>query len=393
MSPLELLLAKDLRRSIVAGHPWVYDRALVPAPAPRPGQVVRLRDRRGPLALGFADPASPIRVRVLGADPDADVDAAWATRRAARAAALRRADPRLASTTALRLVHGEGDFMPGLVVDLYADTAVVLFDGEGAAEFWGPRIDAVASGLRDGGFAIEGIWQRRRGGPGHGRSLLGGEPPAAIPVVEAGARYEVDVRWGQKTGLFLDQRDNRLYLGELAAGREVLNLFGYTGGFSIHAGLGGARRVVTVDSAPAAIAAAARNLDLSGLDRSRHELVVADAFDYLTRAAAGGRRFDLVVCDPPSFAPRAEAVRAARAAYRRLNALCLAVVAPGGLLLTASCSSHFGRADLAGAVAEAALDSRRRVLVRAARGAAGDHPVLPAFPEGDYLVLLDVAVE
>ncbi len=200
------------------------------------------------------------------------------------------------------------------------------------------------------------------------------------------------MRAGQKTGLFLDQRDNRAYVGHLARGRDVLNLFGYTGGFSIHAGLGGARRVVTVDSAPAAIAAAGRNLVRSGLDPSRHELLVDDAFDYLARAAAGGRRFDLVVCDPPSFAPRAEALPAARGAYRRLNALALAAVAPGGLLLTASCSSHFGRDDLAGAVAEAAADAGRSVLVRAVRGAAGDHPVLPAFPEGDYLVLLDCAV-
>ncbi|HTE51869.1 MAG TPA: class I SAM-dependent rRNA methyltransferase [Kofleriaceae bacterium] len=390
---IDLSLARDLRRSITAGHPWVYDRSLRGGVALGAGQVVRLRDREGPLAIGFADPSSPIRVRVLSPDPGAEPDRDWAAGRAARAAALRRADPRLADTSALRLVHGEGDFMPGLVVDLYASTAVVVLDGAGATGFWTPRLDAVIGGLRAGGFAIDRVWQRQRGVSGRGRALAGGEPPAAIRVDEAGAAYEVDVRHGQKTGLFLDQRDNRRYVGELAAGRDVLNLFGYTGGFSLHAGLGGARRVVTVDSAAGAIAAAARNLELSGLDRSRHDLVVADAFDYLAAAGAAGRRFDIVVCDPPSFAPRADALPAARAAYRRLNGLALAVVAPGGLLLTASCSSHFGRADLAAAVAEAAQDHGRAVLVRAVRGAAGDHPVLPAFPEGDYLEFLDVAVD
>lgn len=388
----EVSLSKPLRKSILAGHPWIYDRALGDTRGLRAGEVVRVRDRDGPIAVGFADPESPIRVRVLGRDLEDDLGGAWATRRAGRAAALRRADARLADTTALRLVHGEADFMPGLVIDLYDTTAVLLFDGAGAAAFWGGRVAAAVEGLRAGGFDIERVWQRERGRPGRGRSLLGGEPPEAIAVREGGARYEVDVRAGQKTGLFLDQRDNRAYVGQLARGRDVLNLFGYTGGFSIHAGLGGARRVVTVDSAPAAIAAAGRNLVRSGLDPSRHQILVADAFEYLPRAAADGRRFDLVVCDPPSFAPRAEALPAARGAYRRLNAMALAAVAPGGLLLTASCSSHFGRDDLAGAVAEAGRDAGRTVMVRAVRGAAGDHPVLPAFPEGDYLVLLDCAV-
>ncbi|HKE13944.1 MAG TPA: class I SAM-dependent rRNA methyltransferase [Kofleriaceae bacterium] len=388
----EVTLAKPLRRSIAAGHPWLYDRALVDGAGLRAGEVVAVRDREGPLALGFADPSSPIRVRVLDRDPGADPGREWAARRAARAAALRRADARLADTTALRLVHGEADFMPGLVIDLYDTTAVVVLDGAGADAFWRDRVAAVIDGLRAGGFAIARAWQRERGRAGRGRSLLGGDPPAAITVREGAARYEVDVRAGQKTGLFLDQRDNRAYLGQLTAGREVLNLFGYTGGFSIHAGLGGAHRVVTVDAAPAAIAAAERNLARTGLERARHELIAADAFDYLARAAAARRRFDVVVCDPPSFAPRAEAVPSARAAYRRLNALALAVVAPGGLLLTASCSSHFSQGDLAAALAGAACDARRAVLVRAVRGAAGDHPVLPAFPEGDYLVLLDAAV-
>ena len=382
-----LSLTKDVRRAIRAGHPWIYDRALSAPARLEPGELVQVSDRDGPLAIGYADPASPIRVRVLARAPRDRLEPGWEAARAGRAGALRRADPRLAATDALRLVHGEGDLMPGLVIDLYADTAVVVFDGGAAAAFWTPRVPAVMEGLASAGFAPARVWNRRR--RGGGRPLAGSPPPDAIPIDEAGARFEVDVHRGQKTGLFLDQRDNRLHLRGLAAGAEVLNLFGYTGGFSIQAALGGARRVVTVDQARPAIEAAARNLAASGLDPARHELVCADAFAWLEQAAAAGRRFDIVVCDPPSFAPRAEALDPARAAYRRLNRLALGVVAPGGLLLSASCSSHFTREHLREALAGAALDAGRELLVVTERGPASDHPVLPAFPEGDYLKLLD----
>jgi len=386
----QLRLAKDLRRSISLGHPWIYDRALEPARLAA-GQLVEVADRRGPLALGFADPASPIRVRVLSLDPGADPGPDWAAARAARAAALRRADPHLAGTDAVRLIHGEGDLMPGLVIDLYGATAVALTDGAGAAAFWTARLPAVIEGARGAGFRIDRVWLRERRSAG--RALLGDEPPPHVRVREDAVTFEVDVRQGQKTGLFLDQRENRRYLGALAAGRRVLNLFGYTGGFSLHADRGGAAHVVTVDQARPAIEAAARNLAASGLDAGKHQLVAADAFAWLAEAAAAGRRFDLVVCDPPSFAPSAQALAGARTAYRRLNALALAVVAPGGLLLTASCSSHMTPADLREAVAGAALDAARPVLVRAVRGAASDHPIVPGFPEGDYLKLLDLSVE
>jgi 23S rRNA (cytosine1962-C5)-methyltransferase len=385
----QLRLTKDLRRSLSLGHPWIYDRALAPARL-APGQVVEVADRRGPLALGFADPDSPIRVRVLALDPSAQLGPDWAAASAARAAGSRRSDPYLSGTDAIRLVHGEADRMPGLVVDLFGATAVAVTDGAGAAAFWAERLAAAIEGARGAGFRIDRVWLRAR--RGSGRAFTGDPPPAAVVVHEDGVRFEVDVRHGQKTGLFLDQRENRRYLASLSRGRRVLNLFGYTGGFSLHADRGGAARVVTVDQARPAIDAAARNIAASGLDPNKHELVCADAFAWLADAAAAGRRFDLVVCDPPSFAPRAEALDAARAAYRRLNALALAVVAPGGLLLSASCSSHMTSADLREAIAAAALDAGRQVVVRTARGAASDHPVLPAFPEGDYLKLLDLYV-
>ena len=199
-----------------------------------------------------------------------------------------------------------------------------------------------------------------------------------------------DLVAGQKTGFFLDQRENRALVASHAAGATVLNLFGYSGGFSVAAGLAGARAVTTVDLARPAIDAARRNLARNGLDRG-HELVVADCRELLARAAAAGRSWDIVVCDPPSFAPSAKALPGAIAAYRDLNRAAAAVVADGGLLATASCSSHVAPAAFSVVVAEGLALAGRGGRVLAARGAGPDHPVSPAFPEGRYLKLLLVA--
>jgi len=224
-----------------------------------------------------------------------------------------------------------------------------------------------------------------RGESGRGRAI-GAEPPALVTIAEREARFEVDVRAGQKTGFFLDQRRNRLLVGELAAGATVLNVFSYTGGFSVHAGLGGAQAVTSVDIAAPAIAQARRNFEVSGLDPGGHEFVAEDAFAFLERAQAQGRRWDLVITDPPSFAPSEQARPKAIAAYRRVAQTALAAVAPGGSLAFASCSSHVTEADLLGVLASAARG--QGVRVRAILGAASDHPVLPAFPEGRYLKFL-----
>ena len=387
-------LAKDMEASIRRGHPWLFDRALRRMPAVAAGDLVTVARSGRHLAVGYADPGAPIAVRVLETDPGAEVGAAWARERARQTAAVRVGDPRLAASDAVRAVHGEGDGMPGLVIDLYAGVAVVVFDGSGAAGFWRPRVGAVLAGLRDAGLTARSAWLKpqRRGGGG-GELLEGDEPPPLVDIEENGARYTVDVRRGQKTGFFLDQRDNRRVAGELAAGAEVLNLFAYTGGFSVQAALGGARRVVTVDLAAAAVDAARDNFTRSGLEPAAHRFEAADVFDVLARERDAGARYDLVICDPPSFAPNARARGRALEAYRRLNAEALGVVAGGGVLLTASCSSHVGEVDLIACVADAAVRAGRRLRVRQIRGAATDHPVRPAFPEGHYLTLLECAVE
>jgi 23S rRNA (cytosine1962-C5)-methyltransferase len=382
-------LHKPLRDRIRAGHPWIYDRALAALPRDvAAGDVVAIADAAGEIALAIADPESPIRARIV-APPGTALDAAWTRGRAEAAAARRSRDPLLAGCTGRRLIHGEADACPGLVVDLYDTTCVVVFDGAAAAAFWRPRLDDVLAGLEHGGATIAHAWlrgERRRTAAATAGEAVRGAPPAELVIAEDDARFAVDVRAGQKTGFFLDQRDNRRAIRRHAAGQNVLNLFAYTGGFSLHAALGGARRVTSVDIAPPAIAGLERNLALTGLPADGHELAATDAFDFLARAARQGRRWDLVIADPPSFAPSERTRPAALAAYRRLAAAALAVTEPTGRFALASCSSHITEADLLEQLAELAPTTPLRL--RAAAGAASDHPVLPAFPEGRYLKFL-----
>lgn len=393
-------LAKDLRQAIWSGHPWLYDQALAKnRPVVEPGALVAIAYQGERLALGYADPRGAIAVRIVSRSAEADIDEAWATERAAHAARARAGDPLLAHTSAWRLIHGENDFMPGLVIDMYDDTAVVVLDGVAAAGFWLPYLGAVLSGITAAGVRVQRAWRRPVKGAAPGSPLAAGalmhgdEPPPLVMVHEHGARYEVDVRHGQKTGLFLDQRQNRCLIGTLAAGLEVMNLFCYTGGFSLHAALGGAVRVTSVDSAAPAMAAAERNFVHSELEPDQHRFVVGDAFEVLEQSAARGERYGMVIVDPPSFVPSERARPRGLKAYQKLNRMALDVTSPGGLLVSSSCSSHVTMTDMMGIVAHAAAATDRRARVVQTCGAASDHPVLPGFPESQYLKLLVIYVE
>ena len=377
-------LIKPLRARIRAGHPWIYDRALAPPKGLVPGAVVTVVDEEGPIATVFADPTSPIRARILDLVVDRPIDARWVRART-EAAALRRArDPLLVGCTAVRLLHGEGDDCPGLVIDHYGDTAVVVFDGAAASAFWRPRLADVIAGLERGGVTIAHVWVRGERGQRAQGEAWRGEPPALIPIHEDDAQFHVDVRAGQKTGFFLDQRDNRRTIRTHASGASVLNVFSYTGGFSLHAALGGATTVTSVDIAAPAIAALEANVLLSGLPPEGHETIATDAFEFFARSAKRGRRWDLVIVDPPSFAPSEKARPAALSAYRKLAVAALGVVEAGGRFALASCSSHVTETDLLEIVAGIGTPVRLRL----AGGAGSDHPVLPAFPEGRYLKFL-----
>ncbi|HUH04970.1 MAG TPA: hypothetical protein VML75_23395, partial [Kofleriaceae bacterium] len=225
MSRPVVVLSKDLSDSIRAGHPWIFDRALRGMPGNvRAGDEVDIEGQGRRLAVGFADPGSPIAVRVLEPDAGAEVGAAWARQRGREAAALRVGDPRLAASDGVRVIHGEGDYLPGLVIDVYAGHAVVVFDGAGAAAFWSARLEAVLAGIEDAGVALLSATARVRSrGPRQSEVVHGVTPPDTIIIEENAARFEVDLVKGQKTGFFIDQRDNRALVRGLAAGADVLN--------------------------------------------------------------------------------------------------------------------------------------------------------------------------
>ncbi len=292
-------------------------------------------------------------------------------------------------TDAFRLIHGEADRLPGVHADLYGAAISIRFDGGGARAFYLERADLPAMMVavtRERGFAVTSVIERGKRGEGEvARALVGDLPEAEIEVRENGLRFGVDLARGQKGGLFLDQRDNRALVRTLARGRRVLNLFGYTGGFSIYAAAGGATHTTTVDVAREAIAAARRNFERNRLPLEAAELHAIDAFDFLERAISDRISYDLVISDPPSFAPNRRALPAALPAYRRLHRLCASVVAPGGLLCAASCSSHVATDAFARTIVDGAADAGRRWQPDEMRGAAPDHPVAPFFPEGDYL--------
>jgi 23S rRNA (cytosine1962-C5)-methyltransferase len=390
------VLAKNLARSIRRGHPWIFRDALRTPPALPDGAPVTVTAPDGqPLARGFWDARSTIAVRVLevAAAGERVAEPHVVETRVAESIAAS-IDRRLAfidrrQTDAFRLIHGEADRLPGVHADLYGAAISIRFDGRGARAFYLERVGLPAvmvAAARERGIAVTSVIERGQRGEGEvARALAGDLPSSEIEVRENGLRFGVDLAHGQKGGLFLDQRDNRALVGTLARGRRVLNLFGYTGGFSIYAAAGGAAHTTTVDVAREAIHAARRNFERNRLPLDAAELHAADAFAYLERAIGDRISYDLVISDPPSFAPNRRALPAALPAYRRLHRLCASVVAPGGILCAASCSSHVAAGAFERTIVEGAADAGRRWQLDEMHGAAADHPVAPFFPEGDYL--------
>ncbi len=349
-----------------AGHPWVYREALR-GDLPAAGERVEVTERPGGafVGRGYADPCSPIAVRVLTTEEDEAIDDAFVARRVDLAIALRAVAGVEQSATAYRVIHGEGDRLPGIVVDRYGPQVLVEIDTPAAA----PMAEAA------GRIVAERLGVR----------VVGPSEAAAVEVEEHGVRFAVTPGTGHKTGLFLDQRDNRAAFARRVGGRTVLDAFSYVGAFSMHALSAGAASATLVDSAAPALEAARRNAALNGIDATRIECIAGDAFERLDAMARQGRRFGAVVLDPPSFAPSERAKKKALVAYRRLNALGLRVAEPGAVFATSSCSSHVTIDELLAALRDAAAEARRDVRILEIRGAGADHPTLPAFAEGRYL--------
>jgi 23S rRNA (cytosine1962-C5)-methyltransferase len=377
-----LVLHPERDRSVRRRHPWLLSGAVARVEgAPEAGDLVAVRAATGELlAHGHYEPASQIRVRLLAFGKEAEPEDALAARVAA-AVARRAADPLLADTDAVRLVNAEGDGLPGLVVDRYRDVLVVRPSTSGMLR----RVEAVAAALREATGAAAALLRpdavalRRAGLEAGEATLFGRSPEAPVPVVERGRRYAVDVRHGQKTGFYLDQRDARDLVARLAAGRRVLDAFAYTGGFAVAALQGGAARVTLVESSRAALALARENVAFAA---ARCELHAGDAFAFLR---AGAAEHDLVILDPPPLARRKADVPRASRATKDLLLHALAGAPAGRLVLAFACSHHVGPELFAKIAFGAALDAGRRVVVLGETGAPPDHPVSLDHPEGRYL--------
>ena len=376
---------------IRGGHPWLYDASIREQNRPgQPGELAVLFDRSDKfLALGLYDPLSPIRVRVLHCGKPVTADDNWW--RARLQTTLARRDGLFdAQTTGHRCISGESDGWPGLVLDRY-DTTFVLKLYSAA---WLPRVGEVVGWLREALQPERLVLRLSRNIQSlaekefnlrEGQMLVGDAPGGPVVFLETGIRFEAEVIRGQKTGFFLDQRENRRRVETLAAGRDVLNAFSFSGGFSLYAARGGARSTTDLDISSHALDSARRNFALNAANphiaACRHECAQADTFDWL--AASTRADFDLVILDPPSLAKR-EAERAgAIQAYRRLTLLGLPRLRPGGILVAASCSAHVSAPEFHDAVLDALRSSRRKFVELVRTAHAPDHPA--TFPEAQYL--------
>jgi 23S rRNA (cytosine1962-C5)-methyltransferase len=380
----KLILKPGREKSLKRRHPWVFSGAVAKVQgSPGPGETVGVWSATGELlAVAAYSPESQIVARVWDWEERA-VDAVFFRERIERAIGQRRA--LMGEVGAMRLSHAESDGLPGIVADRYGDTAVLQLNSAGA-DRWR---ETIADALQATG-GITRVWERSDADVRHLEglrpvtALLRGAPASdRIVIDEEGVRFGIDLEQGHKTGFYLDQRDNRQQLRALASGRDVLDCFCYSGGFALNALAGGANSVVAVDSSAEAIVLARGNADLNKMPQP--EWLQGDVFEVLRKFRDSRRSFDLVVLDPPKFAPTAAHAEKAARAYKDINLLAFKLLRPGGLLMTFSCSGGVTADLFQKIVAGSALDAETDAQVVARLGASADHPVALNFPEGDYL--------
>ncbi len=390
-----IILKPGREKALLRRHPWVFSGAVAKVKGnPASGATVAIADHRGQfLAWASYSPNSRIRARVWSWREDEVVGPDFFRGRV-EAALARRASWLGADTDAYRLVFAEADGLPGVIADRYGETVVVQFLSAGA-EAWREAItDALqeATGAARVYERSDAEVRRLEGLPPRVGALRGDEPPARIRIAEHGKAFWVDVRRGHKTGFYLDQRENRAWVGAHARGKRVLNAFAYTGGFAVYALAGGASEVVSVDTSAEALALARENIALNGLPAERTAFLQEDVFHLLRKLHSRGEKFDMVILDPPKFAPTAAQVPRAARGYKDINRLAFHLLPPGGLLVTFSCSGGLDAALFQKIVADAAVDAgvEARIVARLTQGP--DHPVALNYPESAYLKGLVVVV-
>jgi len=377
----QLTLKRNEEHRIAGGHLWVFSNEIQSIDGqPQSGDVVRILDSRGKdLGIAFYNPHSLIAARLL-ATSEEEIGTGFFSTRIASALALRRT--LFPGSETFRLVHGESDFLPGLVIDKYEDACVLQTFSAGMERRLPEICDALSSLLHPRGIvernesplrSLEGLELRK--------GILRGSVET-VSFIEEGIKYAVDLLEGQKTGFFLDQRENRRAIRRYARGSAVLDCFSNDGGFSLNSAAGGAVSVLGVDASESAVMRASANAATNGLDA---EFVCRDAFEFLRHLTAGEQRFGLIILDPPSFAKSKKSLAKAKRGYKELHTLALKLLSPGGILATASCSHHIFEETFLEIVQSSAQSAHRQVKLLEWRGAAPDHPVLPGMPETRYL--------
>ncbi len=382
--PLRPRLTRDITKHLKRGNPWVFADALEKIKGPE-GQYGILSGPRGEVvAHGFTASTVNLAFRVLTVGDrrftDAEVE-----RRLLRAAENKR-HLLTGENKCLRLLNGEGDDLPGLVVDYYDGVAVLKLDGVASEAFW--KKEALAEFIMDGlKLPVRCVYFKRKNREEEKGLILKGECEQLtdLEFLEHGVKFRTNIVDAAKTGFFLDQRENRNFIRSVSRDKTLLNLFGYTGGFSVYAGLGGATRVTTVDIAPNAIKGAERNWQINHLAPGLHDAVCEDAFEFVAQAQKEKRLWDIVITDPPSFAPNQKAVAAAREAYIKVFADSLRLVKDEGFFAASSCSGHIGFEEFQEIVQEALSKARRRGKVVLVKGQPEDHPYPMALSEMRYL--------
>jgi len=369
---------------VIAGHPWIFSGAIARVVGEGPaGSLAQVVTADGSIAgIGYVNPRCSITVRMLSRQL-AEINADFIYSRLLTALALRRAVVP-AHADAYRLVNGEGDFLPGLIVDVYGPFIVYQSLTAGADLLKPLVVEGLVRLLSPRGIyeKSEGGVRQEEGLSNAAGVLWGEEPPPLVEMQENDCRFLVNVRGGQKTGFFLDQRENRALLGTAAPGKHMLNGFAYTGGFGLVAARKGAKHITSVDSSEAALRIARKNWRINNLSEDQGAFVQADMFSYLREST---EPFDLVVLDPPPFIRRRQDLKVGITGYKEINLQALRLVAPGGQLFTFSCSQHLSAADFFQTVLFAAADARRGVRILKHLGPAADHPVNLAHTEGAYL--------
>jgi 23S rRNA (cytosine1962-C5)-methyltransferase len=382
-------LAKGRDRSLRRRHPWIYSGAIARVDGnPARGEVARVVDHKGAfLAWAYHNNRSQIHARVLDWDEDASIDEAWWLARVKEAIERRRDLPSLKSSDVCRLVYSESDGLPGLIVDRYGDYLVVQVHTAGVERVKDVIVAALVAAVSPKGVFERSDQETRKieGLEAAGGLRAGEAPPERIEVSEGGYRFAVDIKTGQKTGFYIDQRDNRRYVAEYAGGKDVLDLFSYSGGFSVYALGAGAAHSTLVDSSYAALELAELNLASNGVEESRVDIIHGNASEVARSYRDEGRLFDMVIADPPKFAQARAHIEKAERAYKDVNLLGMKLLKPGGVLATFSCSGAMDIEHFSKVITWASVDAERQVQILQRLSQSADHPVMPSFPESEYL--------